>query len=193
MNRFPVKTLAWVVTFAAFACVAAPATGDPPMATAPAANVTGLHDFDFQVGSWRVHHRVRRPAGNPGWLEFDGTCTNRSLMAGWANVEEQKFDKPNGVAYGVALRAYDSKTAQWAIWWLDSRDPLGAIDPPVKGRFDNGVGTFYSDYTDNGKPMRVRYTWSNITANSAHWEQAYSADAGKTWETNWTMEFHRVS
>jgi hypothetical protein len=24
-----------------------------------------------------------------------------------------------------------------------------------------------------------------------HWDQAFSADAGDTWETNWTMEFRR--
>ena len=43
----------------------------------------------------------------------------------------------------------------------------------------------------NGKPMRVRYVWSRITASSAHWEQAQSADAGTTWQTNWIMEFRR--
>ena len=152
-------------------------------------NLTGLHDFDFQVGDWRVHHRVKR--GND-WLEFDGTCSNRRLMEGRANVEDHRFEKPSGVTYGVAVRTFDPKTAQWAIWWFDSRDPHGVIDPPVKGKFENGVGTFYSDYTSNGKPMRVRYVWSHISANSAHWEQAVSADAGKTWETNWTMVFRRT-
>lgn len=39
--------------------------------------------------------------------------------------------------------------------------------------------------------MRVRYVWSQITANSAHWEQALSADGGATWQTNWIMEFRR--
>ncbi|MEP7155687.1 MAG: DUF1579 family protein [Betaproteobacteria bacterium] len=152
-------------------------------------NLAGLHDFDFQVGDWRVHHRVKR---DTAWLEFDGTCSNRRLMEGRSNVEDHRFDKPAGVAHGVAVRAYDPKTAQWAIWWIDSRDPHGAIDPPVKGKFKNGVGTFYADYTSNGKVMRARYIWSHITANSAHWEQANSADAGKTWETNWTMEFRRT-
>lgn len=39
--------------------------------------------------------------------------------------------------------------------------------------------------------MRVRYTWSGITADSARWEQAYSVDGEQTWETNWIMEFTR--
>lgn len=154
-------------------------------------NRTGLHDFDFQVGEWRVHHRVKRLGAQ--WLEFEGTCSNRSLMAGWANVEDHMFDKPSSVTRGVALRAYDPKSGQWAIWWIDGRDPLGALDPPVKGRFDDGVGTFYSDGIVDGKPIRTRFIWSHITPTSARWEQAYSSDAGRTWETNWIMEFRRVS
>jgi hypothetical protein len=114
-------------------------------------------------------------------------------MDGSANVEDHRFDEPTGVTHGVALRAYDPTTEQWAIWWIDSRNPLGALDPPVKGRFDNGVGAFYSDGTLDGKPIRTRFIWSKITPTSARWEQAYSSDAGKTWETNWTMEFRRIS
>jgi hypothetical protein len=60
-------------------------------------------------------------------------------------------------------------------------------------RFDNGIGTFYSDATVDGNPIRTRFIWAYITATSARWEQAYSADAGKTWETNWVMEFQRTS
>ena len=60
------------------------------------------------------------------------------------------------------------------------------------GRFVGGVGTFYNDDTLRGKPIKVRFIWSNITRNAAHWEQAYSPDGGKTWETNWISDFTRV-
>jgi hypothetical protein len=33
--------------------------------------------------------------------------------------------------------------------------------------------------------------WSDITATAFHWEQASSADAGKSWETNWIADFVR--
>jgi len=150
---------------------------------------SGLHDFDFQVGNWRVHHRVKRPSGE--WYEFEGTCTNRPLMGGAGNVEDHVFNKPSGITKNVGLRAYDAKSGQWAIWWIDGRNPHGALDPPVKGHFDRGVGQFYSDSVIDGKTIRTRYTWSKITATSAHWEQAFSSDAGRTWETNWYMDFTR--
>jgi len=193
MKNFRVTLAACVLAVAMNPISPADSSQDPPKPAQVAANVAGSHDFDFQVGEWRVHHRVKRPASNDQWLEFDGTCSNRGLMDGSANVEDQRFDKPTGVTHGVALRAYDPKTGQWAIWWIDSRDALGALDPPVEGRFENGVGTFYSEGTLDGKPIRTRFIWSKITPTSAHWEQAYSSDAGKTWETNWIMEFQRIS
>jgi hypothetical protein len=159
------------------------------------ADESGLHDFDFIVGEWRVQHRrlKERLANSREWVEFDGTSRNWPLMDGWGNVDENLINLPGDTYRGVSLRAYDPKTGQWAIWWVDSRSPHGALDPPVKGKFVNGVGTFYSDDTLRGKPIRVRYVWSKITPTSAHWEQAFSPDGGKTWEVNWTMEFQRVS
>ncbi len=158
------------------------------------ANMTGLHDFDFLAGQWQVRHRrlKERLAGSQEWIEFDGTCTGFPLMGGRANADDNVLKMPGGEYRAVTLRSYDQETGQWAIWWLDGRFPSGPLEPPVKGRFENGVGTFHADDTLNGKPIRIRFIWSRITPTSAHWEQAFSPDGGKTWETNWEMEFRRV-
>jgi hypothetical protein len=156
-----------------------------------AADPIGLHDFDFLVGEWRVHHRTMPKAGSGQWQEFEGRVSNRPIMDGWGNLEEHTFDRATGVTRAIGLRVYDPKTTQWAIWWVDGRDPHRPMDPPVKGRFENGVGTFYADEVHDGKPIRVRFIWSRITARTARWEQAFSSDGGKTWEPNWIMEFER--
>ena len=157
-------------------------------------NLSGVHDFDFFVGSWRTHSRrlKYRLAGSHSWEEFDGTIRSFSLMGGLANVDDTEFDTPEGIYRGVAPRAYDPKTGLWAIWWIDGRNPHGALDPPVKGRFVHGIGTFYASDTLRGKPIKVRFTWSQITPTTAHWEQAYSGDGGRTWETNWIQDVRRV-
>ncbi len=116
----------------------------------------------------------------------------RKLMDGYANVDDNALKTPRRNYRGVGLRSYDPKTAQWAIWWLDGRSPFGDLDPPVKGHFVNGVGTFYSNDTLRGKTVRVRFMWSKITPTTARWEQAFSADGEKTWEINWTMDFKRA-
>jgi hypothetical protein len=181
------RALVWILALVLAARFAS--AKDIPIA--PNAASRGIHGFDFEYGQWRVHHRVKS-AGDGTWKEFDGTCTTRPFMAGQGDIEEHVFSRPTGVSYGTALRAFDLKTEAWAIWWIDSRYPHLPLDPPVKGRFENGVGTFYSDSLVDGKTVRTRFIWSQITPASAHWEQASSEDAGKTWDTNWIMEFRRV-
>lgn len=158
----------------------APQEGRPP---AP-------HDFDFLYGTSAVHHR-KHPPGAPAWLEFEGTCTTRPLMGGRCNMEEHWIDDPRGAYRAAGLRAFDPKTGRWSIRWWDQRYPSRPVDPAVVGRFEGGVGRFYSDYEVDGKAARGRLMWSQITATSAHWEQAQSLDGGESWEPNWTMQFSR--
>jgi hypothetical protein len=61
----------------------------------PRISRSGAHDFDFEHGEWRVHHRVKR-SGEDGWAEFDGTCRDRGLIDGSANVEEHTFRRSTG-------------------------------------------------------------------------------------------------
>lgn len=190
MNTYR-ATLA-VILLAVILAPAHASQDNPKPVQAP--NLTGLHDFDSRVGRWTAHHRrlKERLAGSHEWVEFDGTQTEWKLMDGYANVDDNVFKMPGGDYRGVSLRAYDPKTGQWAIWWLDGRNPFGEMDPPVKGRFENGVGTFYADDTLRGKPIKVRFVWSHMTPTSAHWEQAFSSDGGKTWEKNWDTDFRKV-
>jgi hypothetical protein len=169
------------------------ASQDAPKPTG-SGDLSGLHDFDFLAGTWSVHSRrlKQRLAGSHEWEEFDGTIRSLPLMQGRANVDDTVFETPEGTYRGVAPRAYDPATGLWAIWWIDGRNPHGALDPPVKGRFIDGVGTFTASDTLRGKPIRVRFVWSHITRDSARWEQAFSDDEGRTWETNWTQELHRT-
>jgi hypothetical protein len=159
--------------------------------TAPA---PGIHDFDFLAGRWRVrHHKLTtRLAGADDWVDFDGTVEAWPLMDGAANVDDNVLEAPDGTYRAVTLRSYDRESGQWSIRWLDDRFPLAPLEPPMRGFFVDGVGTFFADEVFQGQPVRVRFVWSEITATSARWEQAFSTDAGATWEVNWTMRFTRI-
>jgi hypothetical protein len=84
------------------------------------------------------------------------------------------------------MRSYFPKAKTWSIWWLDGRSPT-QLDTPVVGSFQDGVGLFFADDVLNGQPIKVRFTWTAVPGQDPRWEQAFSNDAGKTWETNWTM------
>ena len=149
-------------------------------------------DFDFQIGSWQVRHRrlKERLAGSDAWEEFDGTSDMRPILGGDGNVEDNVLHIPGGTYRAIALRSFDPAANSWAIWWLDARSPH-ALDVPVVGRFEDGVGHFYADDTLDGHPIRLRFMWSRTDTASPRWEQAMSADGGESWEVNWTMDFTR--
>lgn len=167
-------------------------------AAAAAANTDapsgGVRDFDLFHGTWRARHRKlkKRLAGSDDWAEFGGTQLFLPMLGGAGNMDDNVFDVPGAAYRGVSIRAFDPKTETWAIWWLDGRNPH-KIDVPVIGRFENGVGTFLADDSFEGKPIKMRFLWSRITAMSRYWEQAFSVDGGKTWETNWTTEFTKMA
>jgi hypothetical protein len=164
------------------------------VATPAAEPGSAVHDFDFVMGKWRVHHRrlKERLAGSDEWQEFEGSSEARPLLGGAGNVDDNVIELPAGTYRAVSLRSFDPQTQQWSIWWLDGRNP-GRLDPPVVGGFKDGVGTFQGDDSFNGKPIVVRFIWSDITERSARWEQALSPDSGQTWEVNWIMAFTRVA
>jgi hypothetical protein len=153
---------------------------------------TAPNDFDFEIGSWRVKHlRLKeRLVGCTEWVEFFGDSSTQKILGGFGNLEDNYLALPEGPYRAVALRSFNVATKQWSIWWLDGRNP-GTLDVPVVGQFANGKGVFFADDVLNGKPIKVRFTWSTPNSDQPLWEQAFSADAGATWETNWTMTFTR--
>jgi hypothetical protein len=152
--------------------------------------MTHRGDFDFYVGTWKIHNRRLRKAlaGCTEWYEFEATGRARRVLEGVGNFDE--YEAPGEGLVGVTLRIYDAERDEWLLYWAGANGgPLGA---PQVGRIENGRGDFYADDVWQGKPIRVVYRWSDITRTSARWEQAFSTDGGSTWETNWIMESTRV-
>ncbi|MDM7949830.1 DUF1579 domain-containing protein [Hydrogenophaga sp.] len=149
-------------------------------------------DFDFMLGEWRVTHRrlSSRLAGCTEWTEFQGTSSTRKILGGCGNVEDNVLNFPEGEVKAAALRSFNQDSQEWAIWWLDGRAPHH-LDTPVVGRFSGAVGTFFARDTWEGKPITVRFTWRKNPGKNPVWEQAFSDDEGRSWETNWVMEFVR--
>ena len=151
----------------------------------------GGADFDFLFGTWRVHHRKlkQRLAGETDWIQFEGEVICWPVLGGLGNIDDNLLDDPSGAYRAMSLRCYDFQAGRWSIWWVDARTMR--LEPPVHGGFEDGIGTFHGDDTFAGKPIRVRFLWSDITPDSARWEQAFSDDGGVNWETNWIMIFTR--
>jgi hypothetical protein len=169
------------------------AAGSDPAASAPAdftvARTGDVHDFDYLLGAWTTQQRrlKARGVGSSEWVESPPNehCAHR-YMDGLAIVEESRF--PNQSPAGLFLYTFSVPKKQWAIFWINSK--TGQPDPPDVGGFEGKLGRFYAVDVDNGKPIKVRITWTQLDHDHARWEQAFSYD-NHTWETNWISEFTR--
>ncbi len=161
-------------------------------------NQAGIRDFDFLIGRWQVKNRRlrQRLQNKQEWECFDATQCNQALPGGIGNFDDFIAEcwRPDFV--GMSLRLFNPQTQLWSIYWLDNLtaglDTAGSLLPPVVGRFENGMGVFECEDMLEGRPIRVRYSWSDITPDSARWEQAMSDDGGATWEMNWQMLLNRI-
>jgi hypothetical protein len=148
-----------------------------------------MNDFDFLNGTWDISNRWRTDFldETSEWEEFPGVSQASVHFDGAASFDEIEF--PTKGFAGLTLRLYDPEREQWSLYWASKR--TGTLFPPVTGRFAGGTGEFYGDDTHNGKDVRVRFIWSDITERAARWEQAFSLDGGQTWVINWIMDLTR--
>ena len=154
------------------------------------------HDFDFLFGRWRIHNRrLDDPFGDfESWSEFEADSEAYPILSRLGNV--QYFDAlefPGRPGFqGYALRLLDPEEQVWRIWWASTAG-RGRLDQPVLGGFRGGVGQFDGTDVIEGREILVRFLWKEITETSAHWEQSFSFDGGKTFVPNWVMLHERVA
>ncbi len=156
-----------------------------------AASQSGAHDFDWEIGTWKTHLKVLRhtPAG-PSWVVYEGKSVVRPIWNGRANMVELEADGPGGHIEALNLRLYNPAAHQWSLNFANSRS--GTMGVPTVGAFRDGRGEFYDKEPIDGRTVLVRNVWSDIKMDSAHFEQAISANGGKTWEVNWIADDTRL-
>jgi hypothetical protein len=175
-----------LVTLALTACTSATATPAAPESR------DGAHDFDFEIGTWRTEVKRRAPlATTDEWIAYSGTTRVLPIWGGKANLAELIAEGPAGRIEVLSLRLYDPATRKWTLNVASSR---GAdIGPPSVGGFEGGRGEFVAREQVDGQDVLVRFVISEITADSARFEQAFSADGGKTWVPNWIATDTRIA
>lgn len=170
---------------------AASGYASPPSASSTIAD--SQRDFDWEIGTWRSTVQVLADplSESPDeWLEFTGTSTVRPLLDRRANVVEFEVSGPNGSIDALNLRLYEPQAQRWSLTFVNMRD--GLLTPAVYGGFRNGVGEFYGDDQLGGNPITVRFLIFRLSQDEARFEQAFSADGGTTWETNWIAVDRRI-
>lgn len=183
-------SLAVLLAFDAQAAQAAPTPAkNAASATAP----DGQHDFDWEIGAWTTRvSRLQSPlSGSEAWVELEGTTVVRKLFDGRANLAELDIAGPSGRIQGISLRLYEPQTRQWNINYASLRS--GTLTAPIAGAFKNGRGEFFGRDSLDGRPILVRFVIECATRDVCRFEQAFSADDGKSWELNWIATDSRIA
>ncbi|HJW05545.1 MAG TPA: hypothetical protein VJ527_03530 [Rhodanobacter sp.] len=172
----------------------APACARAPQAARAGAETPrdGQHDFDFEIGTWRTHlKRLAHPlSGSDEWMEYEGVTTVRKVWNGRANLVELTADGPDGHFEGLNLRLYNPRSRQWSLNFANSSS--GTLGQPTIGGFVDGRGEFYDQEDFDGRAIFVRFVITPLDADTIRFEQAFSDDGGKTWETNWVATDTRM-
>lgn len=152
----------------------------------------GQHGFDFLFGTWAITNRrlTSRLTSSTDWEEFPATGACRPILGGIGNVDSFSARRDGRDFEGGSYRIYNAAADEWSIYWADN--VTATLQPPVRGRFQDGDGEFFGQDEHEGIPVLVRFRWTEITPESARWEQAFSIDDGATWEVNWIMSFTRT-
>lgn len=152
----------------------------------------GSRDFDWDIGTWKTHQRRRlHPlTGSSQWVDYHGTDIVRRLWQG-ANTGMIEADGPGGHLQIFTIRLYNPSSHQWTINFTNPAS--GTLGIPLTGVFRNGRAEFYDQEPYDGREILVRFAISDITASSCRFEQAFSADGGRTWEVNFIVTETRVN
>lgn len=149
-----------------------------------------VHDFDFIHGRWTVEHRrlKSRGVGSDDWDVFAATSSCEPRLGGLANVEEMHCPARGWIGMGV--RTFDVEAGLWSVHWVNNLN--GQVQPPVRGRFNADGCVLEGADVDDGRPIVARYIWSRVHTSNPRWTQQFSYDRGRSWETNWIMDFTRA-
>ncbi|MGH8318263.1 MAG: hypothetical protein ACREUL_09835 [Steroidobacteraceae bacterium] len=151
----------------------------------------GSHDFDWDIGAWKTHQRRRlHPlTGSNQWVDYNGTDVVRNLWEG-ANTGMIEADGPAGHLEIFTIRLYNPDSHQWSVSFTNPAS--GVMSHALTGEFKNGRAEFYDQEPYKGREILVRFSISDISVNSCRFEQAFSGNGGKTWETNFIVTESRM-
>ncbi len=145
-------------------------------------------DFSFLNGRWNVHHKIlqERLHNCLEWEDVRSHAHGMTLLDGLISVDEIDIGRRGR---GSSYRHLDLARKRWSIYWIHNAD--GHLFPAVHGGFDGDSCELFGHDTEGGRDVYVRYKWTRCSTASPRWEQAFSVDGGRTWETNWIMQFSR--
>lgn len=139
--------------------------------------------FDFWLGEWEAFAKNGSKAGDSKISLMLDSCT---LLEEWTSAAVQK-----GLRYaGKSFNMYNAEKKKWQQYWIDN---AGGITEYFNGHCEPGkmiLETNNNKVSDTGWKI-LKMTFHNLGADKVRQHGESSTDGGKTWTTDFDLEYRR--
>jgi hypothetical protein len=142
-----------------------------------------FRQFDFWVGSWEAF----APNGNKGGdSKISIILDSCVILEEWTSAGAQQ-----GLIFsGKSFNMYNVATKQWQQTWVDN---TGNTTEFLRGEGADGKIVYYADKVADpkGKSFMRRLTFTKLSTDKVRQLGERSDDDGKTWTTEYDLEYRR--
>ncbi len=139
--------------------------------------------FDFWIGEWEVFNAKGQKAGDSKISLILDSCV---ILEEWTSATPQK-----GLTFsGKSFNTYNVATHQWQQTWVDN---TGGTTEFLRGEAGQNQVVFYADKVmgTQGKIFMLRLTFTKLESDKVRQFGERSDDMGKTWSTQYDLEYRR--
>ncbi|MEK7226870.1 MAG: hypothetical protein AAB221_14455 [Bacteroidota bacterium] len=144
-----------------------------------------FRQFDFWIGDWEAFGVKGAKAGDSKISVILDSCV---ILEEWISANAQQ-----GLIYtGKSFNSYNAATKQWQQTWTDN---TGNTTEFLRGEGSEGKIVYYADKVTGpkGKSFMRRLTFTKLDNARVRQFGERSDDGGKTWTTEYDLEYRRKS
>ena len=136
--------------------------------------------LDFWVGDWELTYVSNGTTGKSR-NRITKTLDGCAVMEEFSGAPGTKLD-------GRSYSTFDRLTRRWKQTWVDNTGSY--LD--FTGGLRDGQMSFTREAEATSGKFHQRMIWQDVKRDSLKWLWQRSDDGGRTWATQWEIDYHRV-
>lgn len=139
--------------------------------------------FDFWIGEWEVFGTNNKKAGDSRITLVLDSCI---ILEEWTSASVNK-----GIRYaGKSYNTYNAARKRWQQYWVDN---AGGVTEYFYGRYEPGkmILETANEKQPDGSVKIQKMTFYHLSPDKVRQHGENSTDNGKTWKTDFDLEYKR--
>jgi len=144
---------------------------------------TAHRQFDFWIGEWEAYNLKGQKAGDSKIELILDSCI---ILENWTSAAVIK-----GLRYaGKSYNSYNAATQKWQQYWVDN---TGGVTEYFNGHYENNKMILQTANVKqpDGSFKIQKMTFFNLAPDRVRQLGESSVDEGKTWKTDFDLEYRR--